>query len=969
MISHYKIVEKIGEGGMGVVYKAQDTKLDRKVALKFLPPHLLCDTDARERFEQEAKAASALNHPNIATIHEIDEAEGRCFIAMEFLDGGLLKVPLKAGDLSLKRILDLAIQIGEGLNAAHEQGVTHRDMKPDNIMLTKKGLAKIMDFGLAKLKGAPRVTKTGTTLGTLQYMSPEQARGEEVDSRSDLFSFGVILYEMITGRLPFKGDNEAAIINSILNDTPEPLARFKADLPEGLQRIVDRALTKDPSERYQHADDMVAELRHEKRLMETGASTVTQTQATRPASRRRFLPILIPAAIAAVVILLIFIFEPFRVEMGPGREASARENSLAVMYFENMVDPEDRDRTAQMLTALLITDLSESEYLRVLSRQRLYDILSLLGKGDFSVIDKTVASQVADKAGVKWILTGSVLQTEPSITLVSEISDAETGEILASQRMTAGAGEELFSLVDRLSAQIKKDLSLPTEAKNEQDMPVANVTTHSQEAYRHYLEGHDYRFKHYFAEARESFEKALEFDSTFAMAYYQLSYLTGGSDRDEMIARAVEYSDHGSWKERQFIEARAARVSDDTQTAIEKLKGILERYPDEKRALQTLGWIHREDLRQHEQAAFYLERVIEVDPLDKHIYNTLAYIYDRLGDFEKSIWAINKYIALAPDEANPYDSRGELYGYQGKLDLAAGSYRKALELKPDFYEALDGLGHTYIFKREYARAESCYQVLASCPSALWRSAGRTYHALVPLHQGKLVDALRALEHGMAIDRLEQQWMHFAYKRAFTAFVHAENGNFDLALETFEMVIEVARRANYDAPGYGREYKVQLLARAGDFEEAEEVAQALRRDIEEYDELDMGIYWHAAGWIDFEKGDHEASVAAFEKSLENEERSRWRYMLGRAYLESGRLGEAVTTFEKLLSRYTDARLLFIPIEAVRAHYLLGLAYEQSGWNNKAIEQYEEFLDIWKAADPGFSEIEDARERLARLKSGS
>lgn len=969
MISRYEITEKIGEGGMGVVYKATDTRLDRTVALKFLPPRLLCDSEARERFEHEAKSASALNHPNIVTIHEIDEAEGRCFIAMEFLEGGSLKGLLKAKDLSLKDILDLSIQIGEGLNAAHESDVVHRDMKPDNIMLTGKGLAKIMDFGLAKLKGATRVTKTGTTLGTLQYMSPEQAGGKEVDSRSDTFSFGVILYEMVTGRLPFRGDNEAAIINSILNDTPEPLARYKADLPEGLQRIADRALTKDPGERYQHADDMVAELRHEKRLLETGASKVIPAQGIRPASRRRLLPILIPVAIAAVVILLIFVFEPFRIELGPSKEALAQENSLAVMYFENMADPEDRDRTAQMLTALLITDLSESEYVRVLSRQRLYDLLSLLGKDDLSVIDKTVASQVAERAGVKWILTGSVLTAEPSIALVSEISDAATGEILASQRITAEEGEDLFSLTDRLSAQIKQDLELPAEAKNEQDMDVADVTTHSPEAYRYYLEGHDYLFKHYFGEARESFERALEFDSTFAMTYYNLTRLTGGSEREEMMAKAVEYSGHASWKERQYIEARAERLAGDPESAIAKLKIILERYPDDKWALEVLGGIHGEDLRQYEQAVFYYERVIELDPLHKNAYNTLAYSYDSMGDFEKSIWAINKYIALAPDEANPYDSRGDLYRFSGNLDKAVESYQKALELKPDLYFALEHLGGAYVFKREYARAESCFAVLASCPEASWRSAGRTLISIVPLYQGKFEAALEALEHLIATDYLEQQWLHFGLKRYLTAAIHAEKDSFDLALETFETCIELARIGNFDPPCYGREYQVHLLARKGDFEKAEEVAQALKRDIEAYDESKMGQYWYAAGWIDFERGDYEASAAAFEKSTEYDDtRFQWRYMLGRAYLESGRLGDAVTTFEKALSRYDDNRL-FAPVRAVKAYYLLGVAYEKSGWDKKAIEQYEEFLDTWKDADPSIAETEDARWRVDHLRSGA
>jgi len=260
-ISHYKILEKLGEGGMGVVYKAQDTKLDRLVALKFLPQHLTSDFSEKERFIHEAKAASALNHPNITTIHEVDEFEGQMFIVMEYCEGKTLKQMIEKETLSVKKVLDIGIQICEGLAIAHEKGIVHRDIKSDNIMVTHDGLVKIMDFGLAKLKGVSRLTKSETTMGTVAYMSPEQAQGIEVDQRSDIFSFGVVLYEIITGQLPFKGEHEAAIMYSVMNETPEPLARYKAGVPDELQRIMSKALAKSKDERYQHTDDLLADLR------------------------------------------------------------------------------------------------------------------------------------------------------------------------------------------------------------------------------------------------------------------------------------------------------------------------------------------------------------------------------------------------------------------------------------------------------------------------------------------------------------------------------------------------------------------------------------------------------------------------------------------------------------------------------------------------------------------------------------
>ncbi len=267
-ISHYKIIEKLGEGGMGIVYKAHDQELDRFAALKFLPNYLTSDATEKERFYHEARAASALNHPNVTTIYEIKEFEDRLYLAMEFVEGKTLKRLIESEPPSIKKVLDIAIQVCEGLSAAHEKGVVHRDIKSDNIMLTPKGQVKIMDFGLAKVKGATKLTKAGSTIGTAAYMSPEQAQGEEIDHRSDIFSFGVVLYELLTTKLPFRGEHQAALMYSLINEEPQPIARFNENVSPDLERIVSKALAKDKDERYQHVDDLLADLRRERKHFE-----------------------------------------------------------------------------------------------------------------------------------------------------------------------------------------------------------------------------------------------------------------------------------------------------------------------------------------------------------------------------------------------------------------------------------------------------------------------------------------------------------------------------------------------------------------------------------------------------------------------------------------------------------------------------------------------------------------------------
>jgi tetratricopeptide (TPR) repeat protein/TolB-like protein/predicted Ser/Thr protein kinase len=991
-VSHYRILDKLGEGGMGVVYKAEDLQLQRPVALKFLPPHISGDSEEKIRFIHEARSASALNHPNVTTIYEISESPEGPFIAMEYVEGKTLRQVIKDGPLPLKKILDIGIQICEGLAMAHEKGVIHRDIKSENIMVTARGQVKIMDFGLAKLKGASRLTRTGTTLGTIGYMSPEQASGEEVDRRSDIFSFGVVLYELLTGLLPFRGENQAAIINAIMYEEPQPVARFNAQVSPKMEDVVSKALAKDKEERYQHIDDLMADLRRERKALEYARST-KYAEATRYAetpgraapygpvtgaggkpvglsSRRKIFRIVIPAAVALAVILMLFIFEPFRVEMGPKKEAAARENSIAIMYFENLADPDDKDRLGEIVANLLITSLSESRYVNVVSSQRLYDILKLLGKEGAKTIDRDVATQVAVRAGARWMLLGSILQVEPQMILTSQLVDVETGQIAASQRITGDTGEKIFPVVDRLTTGLKRDLSLPAAAQNEPEPRLEDLTTGSPEAYRYFLEGRDLALKMYDSEANTSYRKAIRLDSTFAMAYMGLALVESGAERRSMIARALKYSDRATEAEQLMIKGVAAYLSGDYQEAIKQFDDLAAAQPDDKFAPFWKGLIYESELQQPDQAIGELTRAIEIDPLFKPAYNLLAYAYDGAGDFEKSIWAIDKYISMPPEEANPYDTRGDLYAWNGKLDQAIESYRTALRIKPDFYTSLVKLGDMYVYKREYARAESCFKELSCCPDKATRSGGRSLLGLIPAYQGRLDEALRILDDGLAADRMESyQGSLHAGKYFIRTGIYLTKKDFDHAVKETQAFMEAWRKANPDDPVYNRHFYCYVLTLAGRITEAQEVAEAIRRDISGKSETYMSSYWVPLATIELARGDPDAALTYLDKAFASDNNAAlfypYRIDLAEAYLKAGKLGEAATTLESAISRYDEEKLRFAP-RCVEDHYLLGMAYEESGWTTKAIEQYEEFLEIWKDADPGILEIDDARQRLARLR---
>ncbi len=513
-ISHYKILEKLGEGGMGVVYKAQDTRLDRVVALKFLPSHVSFNEETKARFLQEAKAAAALNHANICTIYGVDESDGTMFIAMEYIEGGTLRerIPFTKIDDAL----NVAVQIGDALQEAHSKGIVHRDIKADNIMLTSKSQAKVMDFGLAKLKGSLKLTRTSSTVGTLGYMAPEQIQGGEVDHRSDIFSFGVLLFEMLTGKLPFRGEHEAAMVYSIVHEDPESLTKYLPDAPPGLTHILGRALEKDPEDRYQSIADMVSEIR---RGQKKSSRVARPSQANEPSSRLSPAdekPAATPRRTAKKTILVVAFVGLITLLVVLGYLFTGHQQaitSLAVLPFENVGASADEEYLSDGVTESIINNLSKISTLRVVPRSTVF---RFKGK-EMDVQD------IGTKLNVGAVLSGRITHRGEVLDVQADLIDIKRESQLWGNHYQASA-VDLLSLQQQITNDVssKLGIGLSTETREKLTRP----STENTQAYQLYLQGRYYWNKRTAAAIERAinyFNQAIAIDSTYALAYVGLS--------------------------------------------------------------------------------------------------------------------------------------------------------------------------------------------------------------------------------------------------------------------------------------------------------------------------------------------------------------------------------------------------------------------------------------------------------------
>jgi serine/threonine protein kinase len=643
MVSHYRIIERIGAGGMGEVYLAEDTKLDRKVALKFLPQHLCQNADCRARFTREAQATAKLSHPNIVTIHEVSDFNGRPFFAMEHVDGMTLKDVIDGKPLPMDRIIEIGIQVCEGLQAAHEKGITHRDIKPSNILIDSHGRARIVDFGLASVLGTDQLTKTGSTLGTIGYMSPEQVRGDKVDHRTDLFSFGVVLYEMITGHSPFKADSEAATLHAITNTKPDLLARYRREVPAEIQTIIDKALEKDVATRYQHVDDIATDL---KRL----TSPSTMQVKTRRDSWNRYV-----VTGAAVVLLLVAGYWAIA-KYSSMKTASAepQRKILAVLPFKNLSPDPDQEYFSDGLTEELTANLSKVHALCIISRSSAMT---------FKASQKTIP-EIARALGARYVVEGSVRKAGKELRVTAQLIDAANDAHVWADSYT-GSLDDIFNIQDSVTSAIVEGISIqltPDETRRLSKRPINNAL-----AYEYFLRGKD-RFgngtRSEIERGLQYLQQGIEVAGENALIYSCMSWghwcmVNNGFEQDEGIAKAKEYAEKALQLDPELPEAHAMLgwiniFLGNQRNGVDHFKNALVFDSTNESALRGLMCIYLYFAGRPSAAKPLLEsyrRMYPLDTMESFLWQASTLV--SAGEFEEALaW---KSLARKAGDRNPWD--------------------------------------------------------------------------------------------------------------------------------------------------------------------------------------------------------------------------------------------------------------------------------------------------------------------------
>ena len=991
-LSHYRILEKLGEGGMGIVYRAEDIKLKRTVALKFLPRGLEAHEPEQARFLQEAQSAAALNHPNICTIHDIagegdSRDAGQQFIVMEYVDGKTLTkmIPIQ----KKQDAVSYAIQIGEALEEAHKNGIVHRDIKADNIMVNSKNQIKVMDFGLAKLKGALKLTKASSTVGTLAYMAPEQIQGGEVDARSDIFSFGVVLFEMLTGHLPFRGEHEAALMYSILNEEPESLQMHQPDAPSELLHVLNRSLEKDPEERYQNVHEMLIDLRRLRKETSRVSRPVPMVQPAeddRKAARRTWETFprwskrasVVLGSVAALIILIVAV-RFLIIEFGTPSDPIP----IAVITFENQTGEAQYDYLRTAIPNLLTTSLEQSTALRVTTWERMRDLLKQMGKANAEVITADLGFELCRQDSVRALVTGSFVKMGDMFATDVKVLDVESKALLKSASSKGeGVGSILKVQIDELGKQIATGIGLPEAQVVQEQKPITDVTTTSMQAYNYFVHGRQHVERLYHVDARRLLEKAIQLDSTFAMAHFYLAYVYSSLGETKLrrsaFENAMKYTERTTRKERLIIESGYARsILGDRQKQYKLLKLLEREFPKDKMVHYALSFFPQED------SISQLEQATSLDPTFEMAAIMLGYAYARRGEYSRAIEVLERYAKASPGNANPFDTMGEIYFWMGNLDESIRKYKEAVDIKPD-WGAHSRIAYIYAVQEDYKEALRWNEKhLSEMKSASEQYEARIWRCFYERWLGSNTLALQEVPAILDLARKtsNQEWEATTY--SLRANILVERKQFDAARNAIK---EANRLAKADFPANAAYYDAffALIGAEVDLLEGR-IASAGKALSEASSTLPKlsGVY---SVWLTFlihqvqgellmaqgmygEVIRHEKLRSPLPEQSLSTNNMIWINLnfrsdrLAKAYVAKGDLDSAVVEYERI-TKFNPAdkdRRLINPLH----RYELAKLYEKKGLKEKAVEQYEKFLSRWKDADKELPEPPDARKRLARL----